>query len=196
MKIKKLDEGNVGQLYHQYHGQTNPQKAFIEIDLDEGIMQADWDGEIGGAVPMRVWHGRVRRYDLPPYCLPGPVNELMEEILPLAERMEKGYSCEWDGSNNVGKLDEDAQETEEAIRDMVENYQPSSDEMLVVMDACEYYSDSAEHLTLLRDSGERALRESLSRDFYCPNAGLPVHLENIDEYVEFLQETLSESEED
>lgn len=112
--IKPLDETNPTALFRHYDGETYAQSCHIELDLRDGELTADYDGEIGNAVPMTVWHGIVRRWGIP--CLTAEAaNTLMREIAPLAQRVLDGASIEWDGNNNVGRLTDDAQAAEEEL---------------------------------------------------------------------------------
>lgn len=191
MKIKKLDEGDKAALYHRYPGQSEPQVSFVEIDLDEETIRADWDGDIGGAVPFSVWHGRQRRYALPPYCLPGPVNELMEELLPFAEKMAAGYTCEWDGSNHVGRLSEDAREAEGELERELDAFAP--DWQLQVWDAAEWYGEyRREHLDLWREKGADAVRAAIEADQGRDDGDGPLYLESVDRYLDDLAGEIGE----
>ena len=101
-------------IYRHYDGQCQPQDCYIEIDLDHSNIEASYNAEIGNAVPMAVWHNRIRRYEIP--CIfPATADELMKELLPLAERMAVGYERVWDGNNYVGRLTEDAQAASDEI---------------------------------------------------------------------------------
>ena len=107
MEIIRCDESDPAELYHKYPGQSERQDCYLELDLEAETLMCDWNCDIGNAVPMAVWHGMVRRYTIP--CLTSAAaNALMDEILPIAERIFAGYERVWDGSNNVGRLDEDA----------------------------------------------------------------------------------------
>jgi hypothetical protein len=109
-------------LYHRYPGQTNPQPTHIEIDPETRTLSADWNAEIGNAVPARVWHGLVRRYALPsPYLSQAAIKRIMEDIAPLAVRVCDGFASRWDGHNTVGVLNEDAMDAEEAIERILDN---------------------------------------------------------------------------
>ena len=108
IEIIELDE--LDSLYHRYPNQINPQPCYLELDPEERTVKADWDGEIGGAAPMSVWHKRKYRYSIP-ILTATAANHLMRALLPLLEKVCAAYSCEWDGSNYVGKLDLDPQET-------------------------------------------------------------------------------------
>ena len=102
------------ELYCAYPGQTSPQDCYVELDPKTGALTASYNGEIGNAVPMLVWHNRIFRWAIP--CLTADVaNSLLEEIAPLCQQICDGYSEEWDGSNLVGKIDADATEAHRAV---------------------------------------------------------------------------------
>jgi hypothetical protein len=98
-----------GFLHHHYPAQTSPQGCYVELDCDAGALSADWNAEIGNAVPMFVWHHRILRWDIPALRAEA-ADELLANIKPLAVRIMAGYSCEWDGNNMAGSFDDDATE--------------------------------------------------------------------------------------
>lgn len=115
---------SLAPLFHRYPQQTEPQSAFIEI-TEEGTVSADWNGEIGNAIPCTVYHGRTLRVAVSPRAKGADLARYLSgDGLPLLERVHQGHRVEWDGSNNVGHLDEDAaqafQELEGALQEMPE----------------------------------------------------------------------------
>jgi len=105
-----------GDLTCHYGGQYDPQPTFIALNMSEGGLSAGYDPEIGGAVPMNVYHGFVRRYPIHTQSVV-LANKLMRQIRPLAERVYAGYNRVWDGWNHVARLDDDAKAAEcEIIR--------------------------------------------------------------------------------
>lgn len=105
-------------LHHRYPGQTSAQPCHVELDCQDGELTADYNVEIGNAVPLVVWHGHVRRYSIP--CLSADAaNEVLDEIAPFAQRVLNGYSSRWDGNNHVADLDADAIDAEEQIRAII-----------------------------------------------------------------------------
>lgn len=125
-------------LYHQYPAQSNPQPVFLELrpEDDPPRLRADWDGEIGNAVPMSVYHGRVIRFGLPsPYYSGGVLCRMLDEIASLCETICAGYSSEWDGNNHVGRLTDEAQDAREAVEQYLERQEPD----LQVYDAADWY---------------------------------------------------------
>ena len=104
----------IADLYHHYSSQTNPQPCYVELDCENEILLADWNGEIGNAVPFSVWNGHTIRWTIPP-LLASTANTLLNEIFPIAERVISGYKSVWNGNNNVAYFNEDATEAIEEI---------------------------------------------------------------------------------
>ena len=104
------------ELYRRYDNEFQAQPAYIELDLRNGTLLADWDAEVGNAVPAAVHHGFERRYPIP--VLTGDAaNRTMTELAPLAERIVADWQEEWDGNNSVAVLGPDARAAEEEIRE-------------------------------------------------------------------------------
>ena len=97
-------------LYKRFNGQTQPQIAYLEIDLAERTMTAEYNPEIGNAVPAAVWHRRVLRVSVSPYVHGTMLADQMEstDLLALVAAVCDGHNIEYDGSNRVGVLTEDA----------------------------------------------------------------------------------------
>ncbi|MGW5003284.1 hypothetical protein ACWEP8_37150 [Streptomyces hydrogenans] len=109
------------ELHLQYAGQTKPQPAYLELDLQTGRLYADTDSEVGGAYPFSVHYGFDRRYGIP--ALTGQAaDRLMQEIRPLAQRILNDWEEIWDGNNMVARLGKDAAEAEEEIEAIVSRY--------------------------------------------------------------------------
>jgi len=115
LTIARLDEAPLHPLYHVYPGQTAPQGAYVELDCEAACLSADWDPQIGGAVPFDVWHGHQRRFPVSADLAAGEINRLMDAITPRAARVVAGYESVWDGSNHVARYAEDAAEADDAI---------------------------------------------------------------------------------
>lgn len=101
IKIQKLETGKKYPLYHRYPRQNDCQGAYIELDLKDKSLNADWNGEIGNAIPFSVYYGHCRRYGVSPYMTEKETNDLMTELLPLANKVLAGYESVWDGNNYV-----------------------------------------------------------------------------------------------
>lgn len=118
MSVRIIECTNSDELHRHYDGQSEAQGAYIELDLREGTLLADYDAEVGNAVPFSVHHGFERRYGIP--TLTGEAaNRTMQEIAPLADRILTDWEEEWDGNNMVAVLGKDAQAAEEQIEEQL-----------------------------------------------------------------------------
>jgi hypothetical protein len=115
-----LSPAALAPLYCRYERQTSPQRAYVEL-TEEGRVSADYSGEIGNSTPATVWHNRTLRWAVPSAISGAALTELVQEILPLLERVHAGHSVEWDGSNHVGRLDADADEAHDEIERVIES---------------------------------------------------------------------------
>jgi hypothetical protein len=107
--VKIIDCTDPTELYCHYDGQWEAQSAYIELDLREGTLLADYNSAIGNAVPFSVYHGFDRRFGIP--VLTGEAaNRVMQEIAPLAARILADWQEVWDerSGNLVAKLGTDA----------------------------------------------------------------------------------------
>jgi hypothetical protein len=113
-------------LYLRHSGQINAQLAHIEIDPEKKIISAEINQEIGNAVPIRTWNGRAYRVTVSALLSGAQAAALLEStvIQSLAERVIAGYSCEWDGSNYVGRLTEDAKSALEEMEQYLMEIEP------------------------------------------------------------------------
>ena len=102
-----------------YPREQAPQPCYVALDIRTGRLWADYNSEIGNAVPSDVWHGLTRRYEIPPMSA-SVANALMEQLRPLAQRVYRGADDLWNGHNRLAVLDVDAAEAEAEIEDIVE----------------------------------------------------------------------------
>lgn len=130
---------SIAPLHHRYPGQIEPQPAYVEIDED-GEVSADYSGEIGNAVPMHVWHGRTLRVSVPSMIRGNALADYLgdAETLDLLERIHAGHNVEWDGSNHVGALTDDARAALKALERDLEQMQFDESSMASVWTADEW----------------------------------------------------------
>lgn len=118
MDVRIIECTSPDELYRHYNGEFDAQGAYIELDLCDGTLLADYDAEVGNAAPGTVYHGFQRRYGIP--TLTGDAaNRVMRELAPLAARMLADWEEEWDGNNMVAVLGKDAQAAEEEIEEQL-----------------------------------------------------------------------------
>jgi len=153
------------ELLRRYHGQNEPQGAYIELGLRHETMHATYNAEIGGAIPFSVYHGHDRRYGIPTFTAKA-ANRLMHELLPLAERVVAGYESVWDGHNHVAHLSEDAQaaDAEIAERCEFECENASEPDVLQYTDASDWLDMYRDDLTKKTDAELTALAEQIDAD--------------------------------
>lgn len=124
MKTIEIISVTGNELFHHYRGQTSAQPCNVSLDCRSGKLCAEYNPEIGNAVPAAEYHGHVQTWRIP--CLrERPANALLSDIEPLAARVVAGYSSEWDGSNHVAAFTGDAQEAIEAIDALCDAADPS-----------------------------------------------------------------------
>lgn len=121
--LPDLDElrAKAAPVYRSYPQQTSAQPAFIEMDED-GAVGVDWDGIIGGGVPMDVWHRQTQRWSIPNTLTGAALADFLgrEDVQALLYRIHAGHSVEWDGSNHVGRLTQDAVDASYALERLCE----------------------------------------------------------------------------
>ena len=109
-------------VYAQFDGQRQPQPAFIRLN-ESGSVHAEYEGGVGEGWPASVWHGRDARISIRPTTSGKALRDMFadEDFLALARRYYDGLSIDWDGSNNVGVLTEDAKAALEEIERMAQD---------------------------------------------------------------------------
>lgn len=108
----KFDASNAKRfpVYAHYQGQYQPQPAYIELDIRDGSLDADYSGEIGNALPGAVWHSLVLRFKLAPETTADQIEKIINDNKDLFQSILDGSESHWNGSNWVGKFSESAQE--------------------------------------------------------------------------------------
>lgn len=125
LEIEPLDAAAPDALYRHYEGQLDVQPCHIALSLESGLFTADYNPEVGSGVPESVWNNRTLWWTIPCLTAEG-VNDLLDELAPLAQRVLDGATVEWDGKsgNKIGWLNSDATAASEEIAatcDMIEN---------------------------------------------------------------------------
>ena len=100
--------GTETELYSHRRGEIEAQDCYVWIECEERRMGAEANESSG--VPEDVWHGHTQRFGLPGPVRGSVVDELLDRIESLAERICDGYTRTYDGNNYVAKFDDDARE--------------------------------------------------------------------------------------
>lgn len=131
-------------IYYRYAWQGECQDAYIEIDIEDETIDADWDGQIGGGSPQRVWHGIARRYSVSPWMSKDDVKALIEEIKPHAKMLIENASTKWDGDNEVAVFNDEAHRLDELIRDLCHDTKTVNYVVFSGLDWISAYGDTRE----------------------------------------------------
>lgn len=118
-------------LYCQFREQFEPQPVYLEIDREDETIRMDYDREIGGGVPFDVYHKEVLRYYIDGIPTVSEANDLMARVSPIDEEVAAGHVVEWDGSNWVGSLSDEAAEAEEELKRVLEGLSMSMEQQEV-----------------------------------------------------------------
>jgi hypothetical protein len=172
---------DTADLFCLYPGQQEPQSTYIALDIRDGALWASYSGEIGNAIPMNVYHGLVRRYYLPYPMLADVANELMADIMPLAQRVLDGASVEWDGSNRVGRLTLNAADAEAEIEAIILGYESGQEYNGVAWcDAADWFQFTEDEVRerLAAGATVEELAEEYDGDGSSPDSPILVGLEN------------------
>ena len=175
-------------LFYDYPGQLSPQPCYVELDLRDGTLRADYNkAEISNATPFAVYHGHVRRYTIP--CLKAQTaNRLLDELVPLAERVAAGCISQWNGRNHVAELSEDARAAEAQIVATIEFYGGEPCGTVQYADAVDWLNDVREEIRARLKAGETVEALETEYDGEGSSEDSPI-LVGLRHYLEFLAET-------
>jgi len=134
-------EKTLAPLFHRYPRQDAEQAAFIELDLRNETLCGNWNAEIGNAVPFSVYHGHERNYSIPATANGEAINELLDTLLPLAEKLLDTYESAWDGNNHVAHFQGSAPEIEQEIESTISDWARDLPEVTVIYDWDEWFEN-------------------------------------------------------
>jgi hypothetical protein len=118
MKININDIKDQAALYCLYEGQFNAQPVYIALDLRDGALSMDYDGNVGGGTTPEIHYGVVRTYPVNGGVpTASAANALLRDLAPLAQRVldGAGVSVDYRNGNRVGALDDNAHAAEVKI---------------------------------------------------------------------------------
>ena len=191
MRIIELTE--VDALYSRFQGQASPQDCYLELDPEAETLRCDYNGEIGNAVPLSVWHNRCYRISIP--CLTADAaNDLMRRVSTAAQHVVDGYSADWDGNNTVGRLTDDAQEALHEIEHDCESLDADEHNTVQVYDASDWFeSATADSLGITAETTDEQIT-AIAKD---REANAECHvIEGCEEYLADLRDELAAIEDD
>lgn len=134
IKIKEVED--VADLYQKRRGQYLPDPAYVYFDPERRLFWAD--AHPRESTPSKVYSKRVIQWGIP-VLRAHVVNDWMEELIPYAQRIVKGYEEVWNGNNYVGRYSEDAQEAiDDIASELAQDW--GENDFVQVWDAEDYLS--------------------------------------------------------
>jgi len=161
LSITHLDPAEPHALFCQFASQSGPQDAYIELDLRDGSMYADYNSEIGSAIPMAVYFGSIHRYTIPS-LMADAANWIMDRIAPLCQRVLDGVSWEYDGSRTDASLSNDAQDAVDEIERLTE-YADFDPDDICWEAGIDWYADAARSF-LTADTTDEQIEQWMDDD--------------------------------
>lgn len=125
-------------LYCHYEEQEKPQFSYVKLQPEAGILTAEYNTDIGNAVPLAASNSRIFLWAVPERISSENLRILLEEIRPLAEQLCAGYSREFNGTDFVGQLTGKARETYGKIEEICQNALKNPD-ICLHFENCEYF---------------------------------------------------------
>lgn len=114
--------------YERSRNESRPHTVHLQLD-ETGRLTILTTSPSANAVPMAVRHGRTHTWTIPATTTgQGLWTYLQQTGLALMERVYQGHSVEWDGSNHVGRLDDDATAADERLTVDFERFHEIADQ--------------------------------------------------------------------
>lgn len=124
-------------LHYRRHGEHRPQPVVLELDPGAKTLTVRVDHNDRNTTSFAVYHGRVAHWEVPALTR-SAAEELLEDVLPLAERAVAGYSTRWNGHNRVGEYEGDAADAMDEISELLERRDWHESDTVQVWDAADY----------------------------------------------------------
>lgn len=167
------------------------------IVTEDGVVRIVEDRDYGtnNGVSLAIWHRRTLRFGMPQAL---NTSLLREGLAPdgalsvLLDRIIDGHRVCWDGNNNVGVLDEDAQEAQDELRGIFDD--GGYEGRMIAQSADDWLGNNVTEKEAARDAGLDDSSDdeviSASADVIIEEAkGSDIHLDHGD-VVRFLRRAL------
>jgi hypothetical protein len=183
--------GTETELYSHRRGEIEAQDCYVWIECEERRMGAEANESSG--VPEDVWHGHTQRFGLPGPVRGSVVDELLDRIESLAERICDGYTRTYDGNNYVAKFDDDAREALKEVESECDSVDRG--DCVCAWNAREWLDNaSAATLDITATTTDAQLDEMVSEiQSDAEGRGIDI-LEELSEYLHELRDELCEAD--
>ena len=116
-----IDTSALDDLYGQaplfeYSSDGESYRAYLLLD-EEGNVYVDTRAPWDNASPIEEWFGRTLKWEIPAAARGKDLRDAVrgERFLDLMQCVYDGHSIKWNGNNNVGVLDDDANEASDEL---------------------------------------------------------------------------------
>lgn len=179
-------------LHYRRHGEHRPQPVVLELDPGAKTLTVRVDHNDRNTTSFAVYHRRVAHWEVPALTR-SAAEELLEDVLPLAERAVAGYSTRWDGHNRIGEYEGDGADAMDAISELLERRDWHESDTVQVWDASDYLApirrEAAELLGITAESTDADL-ERVEEELRAE--ARPALLEGVMEALEAIRERLQD----
>jgi hypothetical protein len=118
---------------------TDPHRAVLRLD-ELGTVDVAPDYNTDGSTTLDVWLGQTIQYSIPACLSAAGIDNLLDNIMPLLERIHSGHTVMWNGNNHIGVMTSDARAAHDELVRHLEQAQYDTDNN--VIDAIEYCRDA------------------------------------------------------
>lgn len=117
MTLTYISPTGTAPLYEKYPSQINAQPAFLQLNPESKTVSFGITYTPGPpyGTPMEVFHGHVLRWHVHNELTVRGCDDLVADLMPLLERIVAGHEVVWNGSNHVGRLNNDATDANESV---------------------------------------------------------------------------------
>lgn len=182
VKIKMTNADDA--LYHHYQGQTDRQSVCLILDLENGVLCADWDAAIGSSTTHRAYHRVDLEWRIPPLRMK-PLRRLMQSLRGECQQILDDSETDWDGRNHVGRLGDTAEGIYTDIDYRLESTTWEPGDSWEPWDAGDYYdpirSQELRETGLSVDSTPEDIRDAAEREVAMADVALDV--DDIERYL-------------
>ena len=181
------EDGVLHPLFHKYEQELQEQPAYIELDIRNGSLIADWNPEVGNGAPADVWYGLRRQYRISSDLTTDEINSLLTELTPMAQRLVDEIEIQSDGLQDRPVLSDKAESAEE---DMTNACRFASTKSSGVYDAGDWFEGNAPEGITAKTTDEQLL--AMAKEHRADAFFEGVTVNGIDEYLEELRNELAD----
>ena len=133
-------------------------RAYLMLDLRSGELTTRTEYNSDNGTPADEWHGHIVRFALPATVDASQLAEWADDNREPLQAVIDGYTSEWDGNNNKGRLTDEAQA---ALFDLQQSEFEAMPEPAGLWAACDWFE--ADPVTVSASTSDADLHEMATR---------------------------------